>query len=365
MSALRELQKPWSWLMQSLNPNTQSNKQKKGKGKKTVTQSQNISIDETPVKEEMPDIRVTRNSRSKRPKLDPEIETFSEEDVKGEDDSDKDFNTQTTVKHESPSTSKRGVAVKRTKVKGVSASQKPRRNSTRVTNKYRLKSKAMFNPSIKEENVIVIEDDSENVEAGTRKREKRTSLLKKPVNKGKQMFSSSTGPVTRATTRLAKAKEMAKGISEIPENKQDYLVDSDHISDVPEAIDSTSSDEEHSSGLVSKYQVKEKEPKVSLNLNEPAPFEECSGFRVKIRTDKERIKEFQKTVRQLKKEKAQIEQWNARQQERIQGFKKKKKEQREFLKELREINFRLYWHNVVLTTKLKQKNAKATAVIIS
>jgi hypothetical protein len=63
MSALRELQKPWSWLMQSLNPNPQSNKQKKGKGKKTVTQKQNISIDETPVKEEMPDIRVTRKQR--------------------------------------------------------------------------------------------------------------------------------------------------------------------------------------------------------------------------------------------------------------------------------------------------------------
>jgi hypothetical protein len=51
----------------------------------------------------------------------------------------------------------------------------------------------------------------------------------------------------------------------------------------------------------------------------------------------------------------QIEQWNARQQERIQSLKKKKKEKRELLKELRKINFRLYWHNVVLTTKLKQK----------
>ena len=99
----------------------------------------------------MPDIRVTRNNRGKIPKLDLEIEMFSEEDVKGEEDSDEDFNTQTTVKHESPSTNKRGAAVKRTKVKGVSASQKPRRNSTRVTNKYKLKSKAMFNPSIKEE----------------------------------------------------------------------------------------------------------------------------------------------------------------------------------------------------------------------
>jgi hypothetical protein len=81
---------------------------------------------------------------------------------------------------------------------------------------------------------------------------KRTSLLKKPVNKGKQMFSSSTGPITRTTTRLAKAKEIAKDISEIPKNKNDYLVNSDHISDVPQAIYSTSSDEEYSSGFVSK-----------------------------------------------------------------------------------------------------------------
>ena len=190
-------------------------------------------------------------------------------------------------------------------------------------------------------------------------------MHKKPTKRGKHIVSSSTGLVTRATTILAKAKEISKGISEIPENKQDYLVESDHILDVLEARYSSSSDEEHSSGLVSKYQVKAKEPKVALNLNEPAPFEECSRFRVKIRKDKEKIKEFQKTMRQLKKEKAQIEQWNAHQQERIQRLKKKKKEQRALLKELKEINFRLYWHNVVLTTKLKQKNAKAIVVIIS
>jgi hypothetical protein len=69
------------------------------------------------------------------------------------------------------------------------------------------------------ENVIVIEDDSENVEEGTRKREKRTSLPKKPINKGKRMISPSTGPVTRASTKLAKAQEMAKGISKTPEDK--------------------------------------------------------------------------------------------------------------------------------------------------
>jgi hypothetical protein len=140
--------------------------------------------------------------------------------------------------------------------------------------------------------MLVIEDDSENAEASTKKREKRTSLPKKPISKGKRMISPSIGPIMRASTRLSKAKEMAKGISETPEDKQDHLEDSDHISYVLEAIDSTSSNEEHSSGLVSKYQVEAKKPKFSLNLNELAPFEECSGFRVKIRTDKERIKEF-------------------------------------------------------------------------
>jgi hypothetical protein len=49
----------------------------------------------------------------------------------------------------------------------------------------------------------------------------------------------------------------------------------------------------------------------------------------------------------------QVEQWNARQQEKIQSLKKNKKEKRVMLKELREIYFRLYWHNVVLTTNLK------------
>jgi hypothetical protein len=81
---------------------------------------------------------------------------------------------------------------------------------------------------------------------------------------------------------------MAKAISVTPKDKHDYFEDSDRIPDVPEAIDSTSSEEELSLKLVSKYQVKAKEPRVALNLNEPAPFEECSIFRVKIRTNKEK-----------------------------------------------------------------------------
>ena len=70
-------------------------------------------------------------------------------------------------------------------------------------------------------------------------------------------------------------------------------------------------------------------------------------------------------VKQLKKEKAQVEQWSAKKQEKIQGFKKKRKENKTFLKELRESNFKLYWHNIVLTTKMKQRTTKASAIIIS
>jgi hypothetical protein len=89
---------------------------------------------------------------------------------------------------------------------------------------------------------------------------------------------------------LEKAKENAKVINENHENKKGSLVDSDHISDIPEAMDSTSSNEEHNSGLASRYQVKLKEPKVAIDLNEPTPSEEFPEFKVKVRIDKERIK---------------------------------------------------------------------------
>jgi len=249
------------------------------------------------VKDESSDIKVTKKSRSKRPRWEPEIEMLPEEDVKGETELDNDLIAQTTVKSKMPSTSKRNIAIKGKRNKGACVSQKPRRNSTRDTNKYWLNSKAMFNPAIKEENTIIIDDDSEEVETSTRKKEKKTPFPKKSVSKGKEKLTPPTGPVTRASTRLAKAKEMAKGISEFPKEKQNYLEDSDYLPDVPGALDSLGSQEEHSSELISKYQVKDKEPSVTLNLNETAPSEEFSGFKVEIRTDKEKIKEFQKTIK--------------------------------------------------------------------
>jgi hypothetical protein len=85
---------------------------------------------------------------------------------------------------------------------------------------------------------------------------------------------------------LAKASKISKGINENSENKKGNLVDSYHILDITEAMDSKSSDEEHKSRLASRYQVKLKEPKVSIDLNEPTPSEEFPEFKIKVRTDK-------------------------------------------------------------------------------
>jgi hypothetical protein len=134
---------------------------------------------------------------------------------------------------------------------------------------------------------------------------------------------------------------------------------------MPEAMDSTSSDEEHSSGLVSRYQIKLREPKVAIDLNEPAPAEEFPEFKVKVRTDKERIKRTPEDGETVEERKGSCRTMECQAARKDSGFQEEEKEQRALLKELREINFKLYWHNIVLTTKLKQKTAKATAVIIS
>jgi hypothetical protein len=110
--------------------------------------------------------------------------------------------------------------------------------------------------------------------------------------------------------------------------------------------------------------IKLRKPQAAIDLNLPAPVEEYPEFKVKARKEKDRVKELQSMIKQLKKEKDFVEQWNAKQQEKIQDFKRKRKEQKALLKEVRESNIRLYWHNVVLTTKLKQRDTRASAVII-
>jgi len=271
--------------------------------------SQHIPVD-TPVDDIQ---KKAMTNIGKRSKLDAEIEMF----IKMEEDSNEDYNIKLKVKHKQKSTSKKGVTGKKQENKSAPVSQYPRRNSTRVTNKYMLKSKAMFESSIRKENVIVIEDHSEDSKAGVKEKEERPPLHKKPIERCKQIAQFPAGPVTRATTRLSRDEAIAKGTNRTFGNKESNPVDSDHISNIPEAMESTSSDDDQSSGLASTYQIKLREPKASIDLNKPAPAEEFPEFKFKIINNKEKIIELQRVVKQLKKEKDQVEKWSARQQERI------------------------------------------------
>jgi hypothetical protein len=47
------------------------------------------------------------------------------------------------------------------------------------------------------------------------------------------------------------------------------------------AMDSDSSDEEHNSGLVSRYNIKLREPKVAIDLNEPTTSYEFPESKLK------------------------------------------------------------------------------------
>jgi hypothetical protein len=91
-------------------------------------------------------------------------------------------------------------------------------------------------------------------------------------------------------------------------------------------------------------------------LNLPAPVEEHLEFRVEARKEKYRVKELHGIIRKLRNENSFVEQRNEKQQEKIQELKRKRKDQRAVLKEVKESNKRLYWHNVVLTTKLKHRD---------
>jgi hypothetical protein len=163
-------------------------------------------------------IRVTRTNRGKRPKLETENEMFPEAELKTEEYFDEDYDVTLSSKHKAPETSKRGVAVKRQRKENVTVSKRSRTNSTRITKKYKFRSKAMLDPSIKKEDVIVIEDHFEDAETNVKQKANKPSLHKKPKDKGNQTVPLSTGPVTRATTRLSQARASSEGTSKVPES---------------------------------------------------------------------------------------------------------------------------------------------------
>jgi hypothetical protein len=108
-------------------------------------------------------MRKATTSRGKKSKPDEDIDIFLNPDIKMEIDEDEDYTmnpVQSPVKKKHKSTIKKNAKGKKQSKKPTHVPKFPRRNSTRDAIKFRLNSKAMFHPSIKKENLIIIEDNS-------------------------------------------------------------------------------------------------------------------------------------------------------------------------------------------------------------
>ena len=90
----------------------------------------------------------------------------------------------------------------------------------------------MFDPSIKEENFILIEDHYEDSKTGVKEKAERLPLhrktkedknLGKTTEKGKQVAQHSMGPITRETTRSSRDEALFKGTGGISEDKDIIL----------------------------------------------------------------------------------------------------------------------------------------------
>jgi hypothetical protein len=93
---------------------------------------------------------------------------FLDTEIKMEVDEDGDYIVnpiKSTIKNKKKSTIKKGSKGKKKGKKPTLVPKYPRINSTRDVNKFRLNSKAMFDLSIKNENLIVIEEISEDSKA--------------------------------------------------------------------------------------------------------------------------------------------------------------------------------------------------------
>jgi len=105
--------------------------------------------------------------------------------------------------------------------------------------------------------------------------------------------------VTRATTiSTSKSESVFRGTSVVSDDQDDPYAEPDQIPYLPETRDSDSTnDEDHSSGLSSRYRIKLRKSRAAIDLKRLAPVEEFPEFRVKVRSEKYGIKELQEMVK--------------------------------------------------------------------
>jgi hypothetical protein len=105
--------------------------------------------------------------------------------------------------------------------------------------------------------------------------------------------------------------------------------------------------------------MRTRKPKLSIDLNQPAPKEIHEEYSIETGNElKQENKKFHIAIKNLKQEKLALELWNTKLQEKVQKLKTKNKNQHELSKKVRKMNIKMYWNNVVLKTKLKQKQTR-------
>ena len=108
----------------------------------------------------------------------------------------------------------------------------------------------MFHLSIKKQNLIIIEENSEDSKTGIKKQaetpslhrtEKESENLRKRQEKGKQVAQYSRRPVTRATTRsTSKFESVFRGTGVVSDDRDDPFTKPDQIPYLQETRDSDS-----------------------------------------------------------------------------------------------------------------------------
>ena len=109
-----------------------------------------------------------------------------------------------------------------------------------------------------------------------KRKEKEIEEHKKKREKGKKIAQYSRRPMTRETTKSTSVFEsMFKGTNVVNDERNDLFPELDQLQDLPETRDSGNIEEEDvSPGLSSKYVIKIRKPKASIDLNLPTPVEE-------------------------------------------------------------------------------------------
>jgi hypothetical protein len=150
------------------------------------------------------------------------------------------------------------------KKKGKQPARCPYRPKTRPTNKLRLKSKALFKPSLKEDNLIILEDDN------SEQSPKKGKLVSKSV-KRKQTRVTKKGKKKQPLSKT-KSSQSDEGTQHDPTYNPEIQELSDSYEErtysplkvVKEEIIEETSSKEH------KYETRSKKPKLSIDLNMPA-----------------------------------------------------------------------------------------------